>query len=78
LRRASLRLFKQNSAEWSVDLLFKKPWTLSKKAEFMVGIGPEWDSREKVRHINELSRGRSRGGLHVLALVRKTQIRLVC
>jgi hypothetical protein len=35
-------LFKQNSAEWSVDLLFKKPWTLSKKAEFMVGIGPEW------------------------------------
>lgn len=35
-------LFKQHSAEWSVDLLFKKPWTLSKKAEFMVGIGPEW------------------------------------
>jgi hypothetical protein len=35
-------LLKQHSAEWSVDLLFKKPWTLSKKAEFMVGIGPEW------------------------------------
>lgn len=35
-------LFKRHSTEWSVDLLFKKPWTLSKKAEFMVGIGPEW------------------------------------
>jgi hypothetical protein len=35
-------LFKRHSTEWDVDLLFKKPWTLSKKAEFMVGIGPEW------------------------------------
>ena len=35
-------LFRQHSTEWSADLLFKKPWTLSKKAEFMVGIGPEW------------------------------------
>jgi hypothetical protein len=35
-------LFRQHSTEWSVDLLFKKPWTLSKKAEFMVGLGPEW------------------------------------
>ena len=35
-------LFKPHSTEWSADLLFKKPWTLSKKAEFMVGIGPEW------------------------------------
>ena len=35
-------LFRPHSTEWSVDLLFKKPWTLSKKAEFMVGIGPEW------------------------------------
>src|SRR5579872_3619017 len=24
------------------DLLFKKPWTLSPKMEFMIGIGPEW------------------------------------
>jgi hypothetical protein len=23
-------------------LLFKKPWTISPKAEFMLGIGPEW------------------------------------
>jgi hypothetical protein len=35
-------LFKRHSTEWDVDLLFKKPWTLSKKAEFMVGIAPEW------------------------------------
>jgi hypothetical protein len=24
------------------DLLFKKPWTHSKKAEFMFGVGPAW------------------------------------
>jgi hypothetical protein len=35
-------LFRRHSTEWDVDLIFKKPWTLSKKAEFMVGIGPEW------------------------------------
>jgi hypothetical protein len=35
-------LSRRRSTEWSVDLLFKKPWTLSKKAEFMVGVGPEW------------------------------------
>ena len=35
-------LFRRHSTEWSVDLLFKKPWTLSDKREFMLGIGPEW------------------------------------
>jgi hypothetical protein len=35
-------LFTRHSTEWDVDLLFKKPWTLSNKAEFMVGVGPEW------------------------------------
>jgi hypothetical protein len=35
-------LFRGHSTEWSADLLFKKPWTLSKRAEFMVGLGPEW------------------------------------
>lgn len=35
-------LFARHSTEWSADLLFKKPWTLSKKVEFMAGIGPEW------------------------------------
>jgi hypothetical protein len=28
--------------EWDTDLLFKKPWTLSGKVEFMFGVGPEW------------------------------------
>ena len=35
-------LFTSHSTEWDVDLLFKKPWTLSKKVEFMAGVGPEW------------------------------------
>src|SRR5579872_3520157 len=34
--------FSAGSTEWSTDLLFKKPWTLSHRVEFMVGIGPEW------------------------------------
>ena len=35
-------LFNRSATEWDTDLLFKKPWTLSKKVEFMAGIGPEW------------------------------------
>jgi hypothetical protein len=35
-------LFTGHSTEWDVDLLFKKPWTLSKTVEFMAGVGPEW------------------------------------
>jgi hypothetical protein len=35
-------LFGPHSTEWDTDLLFKKPWTLSPKAEFMFGVGPEW------------------------------------
>ena len=35
-------LFRRGSTEWDTDLLFKKPWTLSKTAEFMAGVGPEW------------------------------------
>ena len=35
-------LFARHSTEWGTDLLFKKPWTLSKKAEVMLGVGPEW------------------------------------
>lgn len=34
--------YSRKSQEWDTDLLFKKPWTISKKAEFMLGIGPEW------------------------------------
>src|SRR5579872_647866 len=35
-------LFARHSTEWDTDLLFKKPWDLSKRVEFMAGIGPEW------------------------------------
>jgi hypothetical protein len=35
-------IFGRRSTEWDTDLLFKKPWTLSTKAELMFGVGPEW------------------------------------
>jgi hypothetical protein len=35
-------LFTRHSTEWNTDLLFKKPWTLSKKVDFMIGVGPQW------------------------------------
>jgi hypothetical protein len=38
-------LFGRGGTEWSADLLFKKPFTLSDKVEFMVGAGPEWNIR---------------------------------
>jgi hypothetical protein len=28
--------------EWDIDFLFKKPWTLSSKSEFMFGVGLVW------------------------------------
>jgi hypothetical protein len=34
--------YTRNSTEWDTDLLFKKPWTISRKTEFMLGIGPAW------------------------------------
>jgi hypothetical protein len=34
--------YSSNSSEWDIDLLFKKPWTISPKTEFMLGIGPQW------------------------------------
>ena len=40
--RPSGCLLHQKLYRWDVDLLFKKPWTLSPKAEFMLGAGPEW------------------------------------
>jgi hypothetical protein len=54
-------LFGRRSTEWDADLLFKKPWSLSHKAEFMLGVGPEWihtgvDSYEQIQRDNELSR----------------------
>jgi hypothetical protein len=35
--------YTRHSTDWSSDFLFKKPWTLTPKAEFMLGIGPAWD-----------------------------------
>lgn len=34
--------FGRHSTEWSTDLLFKKPWDLTPRVEFMAGIGPAW------------------------------------
>ncbi len=42
-------LFGSHSTEWDTDILFKKPWTLSRKAEFMVGLGPEWIHKSENR-----------------------------
>ena len=42
LEAGTTPLFTRHSTEWDTDLLFKKPWTLSEKVEFMFGIGPEW------------------------------------
>jgi hypothetical protein len=40
-------LFAKHSTEWDTDFLFKKPWTLSRKVEFMAGAGPEWIHRRE-------------------------------
>jgi hypothetical protein len=34
--------FSRGQTEWDTDLLFKKPFTLSRTVEFMPGLGPEW------------------------------------
>jgi hypothetical protein len=35
-------LFGNGHTEWDTDILFKKPFTLSDKVEFMIGAGPQW------------------------------------
>jgi hypothetical protein len=35
-------LFRRGHTEWGTELLFKKPFTLSDKVEFMFGVGPAW------------------------------------
>jgi hypothetical protein len=48
--------YTHKSAEWDTDLLFKKPWTISRKAEFMLGVGPEWvHLRQNGKVTNSLS-----------------------
>jgi hypothetical protein len=34
-------MFHGGRPEWDADLLFKKPFTLSDKVEFMIGVGPQ-------------------------------------
>jgi hypothetical protein len=34
----------RDGTEWEADLVFKKPFQLSKNVEFMVGAGPQWSS----------------------------------
>jgi hypothetical protein len=47
---------RHHSTEWNADLLFKKPWTLSKKAELMAGVGPEWvHTREPGMRANSIA-----------------------
>jgi len=53
--------FSRYSTEWGTDVLFKKPWTLSKKAEVMAGIGPSW--------VHTTERGTSRNALAAEAVV---------
>jgi hypothetical protein len=49
-------LFGGGQTEWSADLLFKKPFTLSNTVEFMIGAGPEWTfSREGTKIAGEVA-----------------------
>ena len=59
--------FTRNSTEWDTDLLFKKPWTLSRKAEFMLGVGPEWVHLRQNGKTNNSICWRGSRRLHVLA-----------
>jgi hypothetical protein len=59
--------YTRNSTEWDTDFLFKKPWTLSKKAEFMVGVGPQMGSPETEQENDRRFLGRVGRRLHVLA-----------
>ena len=35
-------MFSGGRTEWDTDLIFKKPFTLSDKVEFMIGVGSQW------------------------------------
>jgi hypothetical protein len=49
-------LFSSGRTEWDTDLLFKKPFTLSDKVEFMFGVGPQWTfSREGTKIAGEVA-----------------------
>ena len=49
-------MFSRRRAEWDTDLIFKKPFTLSDKVEFMFGAGPQWTfSRDGTKIGGELA-----------------------
>jgi len=49
-------LFSRGRTEWDTDLLFKKPFALSDKVEFMFGVGPQWSfSREGTKVAGEVA-----------------------
>lgn len=60
-------LYIHTAKEWDTDLLLKKPWTLSQKAEFMLGVGPEWVQPQPEWKMDKHTGRRSSGRLHVLA-----------
>jgi hypothetical protein len=53
--------YTRNSLEWDTDLLFKKPWTISRKAEFMLGIGPQWVHLKQNREVTNFIAGELAG-----------------
>jgi len=42
LEAGTAEMFSHGQTEWDTDLLFKKPFDLSRNFEFMFGLGPEW------------------------------------
>jgi len=49
-------LVSRGRTEWETDLLFKKPFKLSDKIEFMIGAGPQWTfSREGTKTAAEFA-----------------------
>ena len=48
-------LFASGMTDWSTDILFKKPFTLSDTAELMVGAGPAFDLRSAAQRRSEPS-----------------------
>jgi hypothetical protein len=59
--------YTRHSTEWDTDLLFKKPWTISRKAEFMLGIGPEWIYLKQNEKAANSIAGEIAGRIYVLA-----------
>ena len=53
--------YTRNSTEWDTDFLFKKPWTLSSKAEFMLGVGPQWAHLKRNRKTTDTFSGELAG-----------------